>query len=149
MKQYNQFMVGDLVKYSNPEDNYREHICEINTVFSDGRLLLWEDDSEDYDDIIDTTVDNVSLIPISKHILNINGFSPIDIDGKLWVCHSEEFSITYDMFNGQIPVAKIKFFDDDIRYEYPYCRTVDELQRLMRMAGIYELADFENFKITE
>lgn len=34
MKQHNQFMVGDLVKYSNPEDNYREHICEIDTVFS-------------------------------------------------------------------------------------------------------------------
>lgn len=141
-----QVMVGDLVKYFNSDDN-NEHVCEVDTVFSDGRVLLFEDDSEDDDDEIDTFAYKLEPIQITRHFLKINGFEPVDPDSMLWSKRDGEYGISYG-FHDLTPDATITFYDEvNKKYVCPECKYVHELQHLMRMAKLDEFAAPSEIKI--
>ena len=141
-----QIMVGDLVRYFNPDDN-NEHICKVDTVFSNGRVLLFEYDSVNNDNEIDTYACKLEPIPITRGFLKLNGFEPVDLDSMLWAKRDGEYGILYG-FHEFTPDATITFYDViNKKYACPECKYVHELQHLMRMAKLYDISSPSEIKI--
>lgn len=141
----NKLMIGDIVKYN----GYIAKIYSIHGPESRyGRFDIVPYVTLSLDGLIDAMCDDIKPVPLTREILEKNGFSWIEDEDELsdyeydgcMVLYSDEEIRFYP--KGIVDrYCVIEIGDTDSTYIRLYINYVHELQQALRLCGLFELVD--------
>ena len=121
----NELMTGDLVRIKDLKDSIKRLVCVDEYI---GKV-----DFLDGKELITTSINNVLPIPITKEILEKNGFEKDARNESYykWNWYILQDNVSYDMETGIVRLFKVS----DLTFCHPI-GYVHELQHALRLCGV-------------
>ena len=143
-----ELMIGDWVKatYTTIDDNDNEHKCftyaQVDSIGNDGTFIGVEKcfSVKVTDDIDTDSLEEAYPIPLTTEILRKNDFYYSD-EEEDWVSIDDNLNLNLCELKGGSWYINI-YIEDTVELTFKY---VHELQHLLRLIGLSDLAD--NFKV--